>query len=271
MPKAKVGDVNIYYEIQGKGEPLVFIPGASSCGDIFFMHVPVFSQKYQVITYDPRGTGQSDAPDIPYTMEMMADDLAGLLDAIGIDAAHVYGTSLGGMTAQHFALRHPKRVKSLILACAGAGGAHYVQMNDPEAIEFFQHPPQLSPEEMVMRMFGLTMSRGFIEKNPELIKQNMEILFKHPTPLTGVIRQGSLAMTHNAYEKLPEIKAPTLVLHGEIDCVVPVENGRILASRIPGAELVIFEKMGHLFMLEAFDESNRIMLDFLRRHSTKKA
>jgi 3-oxoadipate enol-lactonase len=269
MPKAKVGDINIYYEIHGKGEPLVFIPGAFSSGDVFFMHVPVFSREYQVVTYDPRGTGQSDAPDIPYTMEMMADDLVGLLDIVGVDAAHIYGTSLGGMIAQHFALHYPKRVKSLILACTGFGSAHGVNTTDTEVIDFFQHPPQLPPEEWAMRMFRLTMSREFIDKNPELIKQNIEVLLKHPAPITGMIRHGQLGAAHNTYERLPEIKAPTLVLHGEIDRVMPVENGRILASRIPGAELVIFEKMGHLFTLEAFDESNRVTLDFLRRHHSK--
>lgn len=271
MPKTKVGDINIYYEIHGQGEPLVLIPGASSSGDIFFMHVPVFAREYQVITYDPRGTGQSDAPDMPYSMEMMADDLAGLLDAIGIKSAHVYGTSLGGMTAQHLAIRHPQKVKSLVLACANAGGASQVIMSDPEAIDFFLHPPQLPPTDFAMRMFSLTMSREFIDKHTELMKQNIDAFLKHPTPLVGMMRQGQLAAIHDAYDKLPTIKAPTLVIHGSADRIVPVENARILASRIPGAELTILEKMGHLFMLEAFDESNRIMLDFLKRHRTNKA
>jgi pimeloyl-ACP methyl ester carboxylesterase len=269
MPKVKVGDINIYYEIHGKGEPLVLIPGSASSGDIYFMHVPVFSREYRVVTYDPRGAGRSDAPDNPYSMEMMADDLAGLLDVIGIDSAHILGLSMGGSIAQHFALRYPKKVISLILGCANCGGPHFTISNDPEVIDFFQNPKELSPEEGAMRMFRLTMSQEFIDKNPGLMKRNIEELLKHPAPPQGQIGQWQANMGHDTYAKLPEIKVPTLVIHGDADRIVPVENGRVLASRIPGAELAILSKMGHLFSCEAFDESNRIMLDFLRRHRTK--
>jgi pimeloyl-ACP methyl ester carboxylesterase len=271
MPKVKVGDINMYYEIHGKGEPLVIICGMTGKVDLFFKNIPVFSPFYKLVVYDPRGAGRTDAPDIPYTIKMMADDLAGLLDAIGIDSAHLLGTSMGGMIAQEFALHYPDRVRSLVLACTGFGPSHGVHTTDPEVIDTFQNPKVLTPQENMMRTLRLGMSQDFIDKNPDFIKQVIAKDLEHPNTPQGIMRQAESGLTFDTYDRLPEIKAPTLVIHGEADRILPVENARILASRIPGAELAILKNMGHLFVYEAFDESNRIMLDFLRRHPTKKA
>lgn len=272
MPKVKVGDINMYYEIHGKGEPLVNIPGAGSTLNGFYRFTPVFARKYRVVLYDPRGAGRTDAPDIPYTTEMMADDLAELLDAIGIDSAHILGASMGGMIAQQFALRYPQRVRSLILACTKFGGSYEIPV-DAEILEYWEHPKQLSPEDIIMQGLRFQMSQEFIDKNPDLIKQLITEALEAPPPVSpqSGMHQVQAILGHNTYDRLPEIKAPTLVINGDADRMSPVGNGRILASRIPGAELVILKKMGHAFMIEAFDESNRIMLDFLKRHRTKKA
>jgi pimeloyl-ACP methyl ester carboxylesterase len=136
MPTAKVGDINIYYEIHGKGEPLVLIYGYVGHSGLWFRQIPTLSKKYRVIAFDNRGIGQSDKPDIPYTMAMMAADIAGLLDIIGIDAAHVFGISMGGMIAQHFALNYPQRVISLILGCTYCGGLHSI-LPKPEVFTAF--------------------------------------------------------------------------------------------------------------------------------------
>lgn len=258
-----MGDTNIYYEVHGKGEPLVFIPGAGGTMDGFYRHIPVFARKYRVVAYDPRGAGRSDAPDIPYTMETLADDLANLLDVIGIDSAHIQGASIGGMIAQHFALRYPKRVISLILAC---GGLHSVTMVDPEMIRVAERLLGLSLKERMMENLRLCVSQKFIDNNPGLVREQIANMMKHPAPPQTMMRHTQAVMGHNTYERLPEIKAPTLVIAGDADRYIPIENSRILASRIPGAELVILRNMGHMFMFEAEDESNRIMLDFLKRH-----
>ena len=247
------------------------IPGMTANVDWLFLQIPVFSREYSVIALDNRGSGRSDAPDVPYTFGMMADDLAGLLDAIGIDSAHIMGASMGGTIAQEFALHYPDRVISLILACTGFGAARGVPTTDPDMIEATQHPKELPPEEMMMENIRLMMSQEFIDKNPELIKELIVKIMEHPAPPQGQMRQMQAGTSFDTYDRLPEIKAPTLVIHGEVDRALPVENGRILASRIPEAELAILEKMGHGFMWEAFDECNRIILDFLRRHSASKA
>jgi pimeloyl-ACP methyl ester carboxylesterase len=266
MPKVKVSDINIYYEIHGKGEPLVMINGASGSVEWLYQAIPVYSREYRLIVFDNRGAGRSDAPDIPYTTEMMADDAAGLLDAIGIDSAHIWSGSMGGMIAQQFVLRYPKRVRSLILACTYCGGPNSSIMTDPETMRAIEHMQGLSGKELMMETLRLCLSQKFINDNPGTIKEMIKNMMKHSITSHGQMRQGQAVMGHNTYERLPEIKAPTLVISGDADKLIPVENSRIIASRIPGAELIILKNMGHLFGFEAVDESNRVMLDFLRRH-----
>ncbi len=271
MPKVKVGDINMYYEVHGKGEPFVMIAGIICSMAFWFKAIPVFSREYRLVVFDNRGAGRSDAPDIPYTMEMMADDLAGLLDAIGIDSAHILGHSLGGAVAQQFALCYPRRLRSLILASTGFGGPHAVKSNNPEVTRFFERMPSLPLKESMVEGLHLMFSQEFIDKEPGLMKEYIAKTMEHPAPPQGLIRQGQAVMGHNTYERLPEIKAPTLVITGDADMFGSAENSKIMASRIPEAELVILKNMGHGFMFEAEEEANRIMLDFLRRHSTKKA
>jgi pimeloyl-ACP methyl ester carboxylesterase len=266
MPKVKVGDINIYYEVHGKGEPFVMIAGITCSMAFWFKAIPVFSRQYRLVVFDNRGAGRSDAPDIPYTMEMMANDLAGLLDAIGIDSAHILGHSLGGAVAQQFALCYPRRLRSLILASTGFGGPPSIRSNNTEVTRYFERMPSLPLEEVVMEGLHLMLSQEFIDKEPGFIQEYIAKSIEHPAPAHAMMRQGQALMGFNTYERLPEIKAPTLVITGDADMFGPAENSNIMASRIPGAELVILKNMGHGFMFEAEDESNRIMLDFLRRH-----
>lgn len=268
MPVEKVSDLNIYYEIHGKGEPLLLIMGYGAYSRWWYAQIPVFSQEYQVIAFDNRGTGQSDKPDIPYIMEMMVGDTVGLLEAIGIDAAHVYGMSMGGMIAQEFALHHPDKVISLILACTSPGGRNAV-IADQEALTFLfdtERRKHLTLEEQARELLPFLFSQEFIDKNAELMDRFIAMILKYPTPAHGYKRQGEAIMGFNAYDRLPEIKAPTLVMAGTADRLIPVENSRIIASRILGAELVIFENMGHGLLGEAVEEANKAVLDFLGQH-----
>ena len=268
MATVKVGDINIYYEVHGEGEPLLLIMGYGANSRWWDPQIPVFSQEYQVIAFDNRGTGQSDKPDIPYTMEMMEEDTVGLLEAIGINAAHVFGVSMGGMIAQEFALRYPHKVMSLILACTTPGGRNAV-MPDEEAMTFLfdmGRMKDMTLEEQARELLPFLFTKEFIDKSPKLIDELIAGILEYVTPLHGYQRQGEAIMRFNAYERLPEIKAPTLVMAGTADRLIPVENSRIIASRIPGAELVIFENMGHGFLGEVLEEANKAVLDFLRRH-----
>lgn len=267
MPTMKIGDINIYHEIHGEGEPLVLIMGLGADSSRWFRIVPIFSKEYRVITFDNRGVGESSKPDIPYTMEMMADDTAGLLDAIGIDTAHVFGVSMGGMIAQHFALRHPQMTSSLILGCTRCGGPHSITEETgatgvlaPDLIE------TMTAEDRARALLPFLFSREFIENNPVAIEENIALQVEHPIDPISYARQLQAANGHDTYDRLPDITAPTLVITGEADRLISSENSRILASRIPGAELVMLEKAGHGFHTEAMDETCRTVIDFMKRY-----
>lgn len=274
MPKVKVGNINMYYEIHGEGEPLANFSGAGGTAEappplISFL---IAQGGYQVILSDYRGAGRSEAPDIPFTFETLADDLADLLNTIGIKAAHIAGSSLGGNVAQHFALRYPEKTITLTLICCGCGGTHKIP-SDPDFIRFSSDPAiaKMPAVERSKLAFPFIVNTEFINKHPEMLRQlSQRNEIKYPTSPQIYMRQRQAGNAHDTYDRLPEIKAPTLVVNGEVDRVVPVENARILASRIPNAELVILKNAGHM-MIEAGDELNRTVLDFLRRHSTKRA
>lgn len=259
MPTVQVGDINIYYEIHGKGEPLVMICGASATTESYALLAPIYARQYQVILFDNRGTGKTDAPDIPYTAEMMADDLAGLLDSIGIKSAHIYGQSMGGMIAQEFALRHPRRVKSLALQCTTCGGPHSPPLNESKRFNP-ELRTKMTPEELGEETLQLCVTPGFIKKHPEVARRMKEAMMKH-----GALRQAQAAKDHSTYERLPEIKVPTLILVGDVDAAIPAENSRILASRIPQAELVVFKGAGHI-LIEAGNKPAHVILEFLNRN-----
>lgn len=271
MPTVKVGDINIYYESQGDGEPLLLISGYSQYSAHWDPLPPLFSQEYRVIVFDNRGTGRSDKPDMPYTMKMMADDAGGLLDAIGVDLAHVFGISMGGMIAQEFALNHPKKLRSLILGCTQYGGTKMI-LPTQEAITFLTSPAmaQLSVEERARQVPPWLWTQEFIDKNPEAVELFVAVTCKYPTPIHGYVRQAQAIAAHDTYNRLPQITAPTLVIAGDADRLIPAENSRLLASRIPNAELVILENAGHGFFIDAWEEATKVMLDFLRRHSKGK-
>ena len=268
MPTVKVGDVSIYYEVHGEGEPLLLIMGYGHNSGHWFSQIPGLSHEYGVIAFDNRGTGRSVKPDIPYTVQMLAEDMSGLLEALGIDAAHIYGVSMGGMIAQEFALRYPDKMIGLILGCTTCGGRNSI-MPDAEAMGLLfdtERMKRLTPEEGARETLPFLCNQEFIDNNPDIAERYIAKTVEYVTPLRGFMRQAEAITAHDTYNRLPQIKAPTLVIAGTADRLVPVENSRILASRIPNAELVILENMGHFFFMEALEEANKAILDFLGHH-----
>jgi len=269
MPRVKAGNIHLYYMSRGKGEPLVFINGRHMCQKLLWRHIPIFALDYRVITFDNRCCGRSDAPDTPCTIGTMADDLAGLLNAIGIESAHLCGHSMGTKVAGEFALKYPHRVRSLILAAyapPNPGAPHGPIWTIPKRIEDLQRPV----EERMRRLFRQCVSENYIKNNPELAEKMVQIMVDNAGSLHAQQRQVEASFSHNNYTRLPEIKAPTLVLAGGADITCPLVDMRSMAQRIPGAELAIVEKGGHFLMWECFEESNRMMLEFLKRHSKSR-
>ncbi|MBM3175408.1 MAG: alpha/beta fold hydrolase [Chloroflexi bacterium] len=270
MPTAQVGDINIYYESQGNGEPLLLIMGYGQYSALWAPLVRDLSLSFRVISFDNRGTGRSDKPDVPYTMKMMADDAKGLLDAIGIDSAHVFGMSMGGMIAQEFALSYPNKLRSLILGCTHCGGTNTI-LPSQEALAFLLGPEmaKLPVEERARQTVHWLWTREYIDNNPRAVELFVAVTAEYPTPLHGYRCQAKAIMGHDTYDRLPRIKATTLVITGDADRLIPAENSRILASRIPNAELVILENSGHGFVTDAREKATGEILDFLSRHSTE--
>lgn len=267
MPKTRVGDIEIYYEERGQGEPLVLIMGLGATTLGWASQIPTLSREYRVVAFDNRGAGRSDKPAIRYTIPMFADDTAGLMDTLGIASAHVYGQSMGGLIAQELALRHPRRVRTLVLGSTLCGGRNSVAPS-MESVALLASLNNLSPEESAEKGLALNYSEEFIAREHDaLVQRSLRESELRPPP-DAWSRQALAAMHHTTYDRLPQIACPTLVITGDDDKIVPPENSRILAERIPGARLVTLPKAGHGYLVECAEESNAIVLDFLRRHGS---
>lgn len=268
MPKIRVADINIHYETCGDGEPLLLIMGLGGGASLWWRQVAFFSPEYQVITYDSRGVGRSDKPDTPYSMDMLIADAAGLLEKLGISSAHVHGVSMGGLVAQELALRYPGLVSSLILGATTCGGPRAV-MPSQETLQKLLGIMTLSLAEVAKVAVEMTFSAGFPENHPEQVSEWLKKGAESPPSRRGFKRQAEAAAGFDTYDRLPQIKVPTLILAGTSDQLIPAENSRILASRIPNAELVLFEGAGHGYLWEAEEKADRTVLDFLR--NTRKS
>ena len=267
MPYAKVGDINMYYEIHGQGESLVFINGWFMPLGLFYPLVPVFAQEYQVITFDNRGAGKSDAPQGPYSLEIMAKDLAALLDTIGIKKAHFLGHSMGARIAEEIALSFPEKVNSIILAGPITYSSEIGLQPGPvtkEDIHFWEDQPL---EEWAWKLLGDRVNDDFIPNNRELAENLVRMILDSQGPMHARVGHTNASRLYDNFKRLSEIKIPTLILAGREDTTVPLENILILKERLPEAELAVLDNVKHFMILEALEESNRIILDFLSRHS----
>jgi len=258
--------LKLRYELRGEGDPLTLIMGFSGSsrgwGEPFLTRM---EKRYRMVLIDNRGTGESDKPDRPWTMNDMADDVAAVLDHAKIARAHIYGISMGGMISQEFALRHPAKVRGLVLGCTTCGMAHGAPTN-PENVGKLVPQPGQSPEEAARAAFSVACGTAFLNtrEGQAFIDQQIADMGKYPvTPMHTFTRQMEAIMPWDSYERLGQIKAPTLIFHGDDDKLLPHANVEILKSRIPGAKVHILNGIGHMFFWEAPEESVRIPGDFL--------
>lgn len=262
MPYTRVNGVELYYEEHGVGEPMLLIMGFGGNTEAWASQIPELSRHFHVIAFDNRGAGRSEKPEGPYSMEVFADDAAGLLRYLGVDSAHVFGVSMGGMIAQHLALRHPDRVRTLILGCTTPGGPQAVSPS-AEVIAAFQAGGQEGdPRKAAEIGFFYMYSDEYLSQNREVLLDRAERLAHLRAPEVGLRGHFQAVMGHNAFDRLHEIRVPTLVLTGDADPLVPPENSRLIASRIPGARLVEFPGMKHGFFIEGAPLVNRVIIDF---------
>jgi len=258
MPFVENQGSKIYWDQQGAGEPLLLIMGLSYPSYMWHRSRPVLSKRYRTIAFDNRGIGQSDVPPGAYSMALMASDAAAVLDAAGVHSAHLFGVSMGGMIAQEFALQYSERVLSLILGCTASGGPHAVQA-EPAAIQTLMRrdlTPEESKEAIIPFIYDPATPR-------ESIDEDMAIRMRwYPTP-QGYASQLQGIIGWEAYSRISQITAPTLVIHGETDRLIPPANAKLIAARIPGARLVLIPHASHVFETDQPAAAHQAILEFL--------
>lgn len=264
MPHAQVNGVSLYYEVHGRGDPLVLIAGQGSDHRSWDVVREDFARQHQVIVFDHRGTGLSDKPRTPaYSTRGFAADVIGLLDHLGIRRAHAYGVSMGGRVCQWLGIEHGSRVGALVLGCTTPGNAHGVARSAAIQREMANRPESI--EAAVDQMVANMVSHGFAVSHPEYV-ESIRQRFLNPIPDYARRLHFTASEEHDAWDRLPEIAAPTLVIHGDSDLVNPTANARLLADRIHGAELHIIPGGRHGYFVEFRATASHVVTNFLRRH-----
>lgn len=243
--------------------PVLLVMGLAYPAAMWFRLVPGLAERYRVLRVDNRGAGLTgDVPGAPYSVETMAADCLAVLDAAGAERAQVVGISMGGLIAQEIALGAPERVSSLTLAATHPGIAHAVI--NPEALALVTSGrADMTPQEAA----EISIPFNYAPSTPrERIEQDWAVRLPLACSLAGYTAQVQGTIPWTRYDDLASITAPTLVLHGELDALVPPENGRRLAERIPGAEHVTVPDANHLLMTDQPEQVEKVLVDWLDRH-----
>lgn len=268
MPKVHANGIDLAYEIHGDGKPLVLIAGLGYDRWMWHKMVPGLAEGAQVITFDNRGVGASDKPPGPYSAQMLADDTAGLLEALEIPRAAVMGHSMGGFIAQAMALQHPDKIDRLILSATNFGGLNHI----PAAPEAMAVMTDLSvdPVERFRRGLVVSCAPGFAERNPQVIADWMARRAAHPVEPAAYQAQLAIGLSllpaGACFEdRLKQVQAPVLLLFGEHDQVVPPGNAELLARVLPDSQVRILPGAGHFFPIETPQAAVEAVLSFLHK------
>jgi pimeloyl-ACP methyl ester carboxylesterase len=244
------GGAPLYWESTGTGTPVLLIHGLGLSGGAWWRTVDALSPTMRVITFDHRGIGRSQSLTPSYTTEAMADDAVSILDELGLESAHVYGISLGGMIAQQLALRHPERIRSLVLGATQPGGRRAVHA-DAEVMAFFRQRSRLDKEEAACASVEFNDGPHCRAEHPDRIADDIARRLEQPFNAQAYRAQLFAAAMHNCYGRLDRILVPTFVVHGALDRVIPVANAHLMAERLPNCRLSVLETSGHLYPTEA--------------------
>ena len=246
----RVGDLDLWVEQSGSGDAVLLISGLGYSNWCWKELQATLSANHRVISFDNRGTGRSAKPPGPYSIEMLADDAALLLEAVGVTQAHVVGHSMGGYIAQTLVLRQPSKVKTLTLVSTTCGGPGTVPA--PEAtLKLWGEVAGLPPHESARRAMPTSFAPGWTEQHPELFEKLLEARLRYPTPPQSWAAQFAACVQFvERGVDVSQIDRPALLIHGTEDRIVPYQNGVILAQRLKHARLVTFDGCGHLPPLE---------------------
>ena len=250
--------VKIYWDEQGSGPPLLLIMGLGCSSDVWRRLRADVAKSYRTIALDNRCSGRSDIARC--TIPLMASDVAAVMDAAGVEQAHIVGASMGGMIAQEFALQHPERVHALILACTAPGGLYAVPTKLDLILAMMWRAlrsPQVAMDAFIPFLYHPSTPRDRVNAEIAIIKKSARSRFALGSQVLAIFSWGS-------YGRLPQITAPTLVLHGDSDRLVPLSNGELIARRIPGARLVIIPRTGHMLATDQPEATYKAVSEFLK-------
>jgi aminoacrylate hydrolase len=242
MPRLSLGDAELYYEETGRGEPLMLVPGLAGRGSFWASQVPDFARDCRVVVHDHRGTGRSTHSRIEYSIEQMAGDVLRLMDALGIEAAHLVGHSTGGAIGQAIALDHPRRLRSLVLSATWAGP-------DPYFRRLFESRKGVllsQGVEAYVRASAVFMAPpAWISANDALLTEQHRAAVAEAAPVEVTASRIDAILRHDRRERLGDIRVPTLVVVAQDDMITPRFYSDELASRVPGSKLVVLDTGGH--------------------------
>jgi pimeloyl-ACP methyl ester carboxylesterase len=268
MPFARNGTVTLHWESFGEGPAVLLIAGQGMTVEGWWATTPVLAESFRVIAFDHRDTGRSSRVRWNYTVAQMADDALAVLDAAGEQRAHVYGISLGSLVAQEVALRHPDRVQALVLGASSAGGwGAYKPSASSFAQTFLVRAGFMGPEEAGWAAVPYTYAEKTRRSHPERIAADVAHRTSSPPEPLGYLHQAAAVASHDAYARLNQMVAPTLVVHGEEDIFVPPANALVLAERIPGAHLRLWPEAGHMYTIDE-PRADLEIARFLLNHSS---
>jgi 3-oxoadipate enol-lactonase len=264
LPIFKYDDIKINYIKKGEGSPLVLVQGFGGKLTVWDFQISFFKQKMMVIALDNRGVGKSSRPNYPYTMDMFVEDLKNLLKFLDVqDKIHLCGHSMGGMIAQHFVLKYPNMVKSLILSATSP--MFYGSVLDA----FIQDLENISLEKQFERGLIFTFSRYFRKKLKE-DKRLYEFLknenLTNPTRLQDMKNQSVAISKHNVINLLQNIIVPTLIMVGSQDIITPRKATQLLHEKIPNSTLEVLKGVGHQLIIESSEKVNNLMWNFIQQH-----
>ncbi len=263
MPISKVNGIDIYYEIHGEGEPVIFGNGVFQNTSGWVNQLPVFSKEFQVILYDMRGQGQSGKPDEPYSFEIHVEDQKALLDHLGISKVHHVGISYGAELGLVFALKYPDMLKSLIVCSA----VSHVGPLLHKMVQLWRYACALAdPDMFYFATLPLNFSETFLREQTTVLEQARERYVDLDFP--PLVRLIDAFLKLNITDQLPQIKIPTCVIAGEKDILKPANPySKLIHDSVPNSEMVIIRESGHAVMFDKPEEFNSIVLGFLRKQA----
>ena len=267
MPRIKVNDITVNYDQQGTGEPLILIPYLAADYACYAFQVAEYAKYFTCISVDPRGAGETDKPAGEYSTELFADDVAGFMEALGLERAHIAGLSLGAATGMWLAARYPHKVKSLSLHSGWTKTDPFIKT----AVEGWQVMAKAlgSVTEMViLGIFPWCFTPELYAAKPDYIQSLASFVRGRPAqPVEAFVQQSNAVIAHDVEAHLGQIKAPTQITFGRHDQITSTRFADRLMNNIQGAELVVFEGCAHAPIYERVEEFNQKTLEFLRRHS----